>query len=78
MPGAPDRVRSVILPGGQVENLVGAQRGAPGVVLIGLVVAEVVTDLGEAFAAIARFRLLLGFSGPVENGLRDAVEDTGP
>ena len=37
-----------VLTGSQVENLVGAQRHAPGVVPAGRLLAEVRTDLGEA------------------------------
>jgi hypothetical protein len=58
-------------------DLVGAQRNASGVVPFGLLLAEVRANLREAFAAIPGFRLLPGFSGPVEGGLRDAVEQAG-
>jgi len=59
-------------------DLLGAQRQAPGVVPFGLLLAEVRANLREAFAAIADFGLLPGFSGLVEGGLRDAVEYAGP
>src|SRR5580704_16652067 len=58
-------------------DLRGAERQAPGVVPFGLLLAEVRANLGQAFAAIPGFRLLPRFAGPVEGGLRDAVEHAG-
>jgi hypothetical protein len=42
-----------------------------------LLPAEVRANLRAAFAAIPSFGILPGFAGPVEGGLRDAVEHAG-
>jgi len=62
------------LSGSQVEGLIGADRHARGVGLLELLLAEVTAHLVEAVLAVVRFKLLPRLSGPVEEGLRDAME----
>jgi len=72
------RLGRVGLTGGQVEGLVEAECHAPGVVLLGLLLAEVGAHLVEAVLAVARFQLLPCLPGSVEDCLRGAVQQGRP
>jgi len=66
------------LTGGQVEGLAGAEGHAFGVVLLGLLLAQVSAHLVEAVLEVARFEFLPRLSGLVEDGLRGAVQQGRP
>src|SRR6516225_4448503 len=66
------------LSGSQVKSLAGAERHAPGVGSIELLLAEVGAHLVEAVPAVARLELLPRLFGWVERGLREAVEHGRP
>ena len=61
-----------------MEGFAGAEGHAGGVGPLGLFVAEVGVYLVEAGLAVARFKGLPWYSGPVEEGLGGAVEFGGP
>ena len=64
--------------GGQVEGLAGAERHAPCVGLLELLLAEMGAHLLDAVAAVARIGVIPRRPGRAEEGLGDAVEQGRP